>query len=130
MFSNEKLCVTNFSLLNKPLFLHKNRKMYIYNVTTNIEAEIEQDWLDYMKNTHVPAMIGTGCFTGAKLSRVMVQEEMGGKTYSIQYSVSDKETFKGYYVVYAADMNTRVEKKFSGNYVQFQTELEVLGDFY
>ncbi len=104
--------------------------MYIYNVTTNIEKEIEQEWLEYMQNIHIPAMIGTGCFTGAKLTRVMVQEEMGGKTYSTQYSVSNKETFKGYYVAYAADMNSRIDKKFNGKYVSFQTELEVIGDFY
>ncbi|MDB4297496.1 DUF4286 family protein [Flavobacteriaceae bacterium] len=104
--------------------------MYIYNVTTNIEAAAEQEWITWMKEIHIPAMIGTGCFTGAKLARVMIQEEMGGKTYSIQYAVKDKETFKGYYTVYAADMNTRVEKKFSGRYVQFQTELEVVADIY
>ncbi len=104
--------------------------MYIYNVTTNIELEIEKEWLDYMKEQHIPSMISTGCFTGAKLTRVMVREEQGGKTFSIQYSVSDKETFKGYYVAYAADMNTKLDKLFAGKYVSFQTELEVLGDFY
>ncbi|NJB81616.1 DUF4286 family protein [Wenyingzhuangia aestuarii] len=104
--------------------------MYIYNVTTNIELEIEQEWLSYIKNTHIPAMIATGCFTGAKLTRVMVHEEKGGKTYSIQYAVKDKETFKGYYVAYASDMNTTLDNLFKGNYVSFQTELEVIEDFY
>lgn len=106
------------------------KKMYIYNVTTNIELEIEKDWLAYMKNIHIPAMIATGCFTGAKLTRVMVQEEMGGKTFSVQYAVSDKETFKGYYVAYAAGLNKTLDEQFKGKYVSFQTELEVLGDFY
>lgn len=104
--------------------------MYIYNVTTNVAEDIIDEWLVWMKETHIPAMIGTGCFSGAKLSRVMVQEEMGGKTFSIQYSVKDKETFKGYYTVYAASMNTKVDQKFKGKYVQFQTELEVLADIY
>ncbi|MGY5351755.1 DUF4286 family protein [Wenyingzhuangia sp. IMCC45533] len=104
--------------------------MYIYNVTTNVEVEIEQEWLSYIQGNQIPEMIATGCFTGAKLSRVMVNEEKGGKTYAIQYSVPDKETFKGYYVAYAADMNTRLQKKFAGKFVSFQTELEVLGDFY
>jgi len=104
--------------------------MYIYNVTTNVEERIIEEWLDYMKNTHIPAMIATGCFTGAKLTRVMVQEEMGGKTFSIQYAVSHKENLKAYYVSYVGEMNTRVEQKFSGSYVQFQTELEVLADVY
>ncbi len=104
--------------------------MYIYNVTTNVAENTIEEWLNWTKETHIPAMIGTGCFTGAKLTRVMVQEEMGGSTYSIQYSVKNKEIFKEYYLSHAANMNASVEKKFSGNYVQFQTELEVLADIY
>ena len=112
------------------IFAKKSIWMYIYNVTTNVESNKVEEWLEYMKNTHIPAMIGTGCFTGAKLTRVMVQEEMGGKTFSIQYAVNHKENLKAYYVTYMADMNRRVEKQFSGSYVQFQTELEVLADVY
>jgi len=104
--------------------------MYIYNVTTNVTENTIEEWLNWTKETHIPAMIATGCFTGAKLTRVMVQEEMGGSTYSIQYSVKNKEIFKEYYLSHAANMNANVEKKFSGNYVQFQTELEVLADIY
>lgn len=104
--------------------------MYIYNVTTNVAESTIEEWLNWVKETHIPAMIATGCFTGAKLTRVMVQEEMGGNTYSIQYSVKNKETFKEYYLSHAAKMNVIIEKKFSGNYVQFQTELEVLADIY
>lgn len=103
--------------------------MYIYNVTTNVELEIEKEWLDYMQQKHIPSMLATGCFTDAKLTRVMIREEQGGKTYSIQYSVSDKETFKGYYVAYASDMNTKLQKQFAGKFVSFQTELEVVKTF-
>ncbi len=28
--------------------------MYIYNVTVNIEESAEKDWLDWMKNKHIP----------------------------------------------------------------------------
>ena len=54
----------------------------MFNVTINIELEIEKQWLDYVKSSYIPEIMATGCFTGAKLSRVMVNEEMGGKTYS------------------------------------------------
>lgn len=110
--------------------MSKIRGMYIYNVTTNVSETVIEDWLVWMKETYIPEMIGTGCFTGAKLSRVMVQEEMGGKTFSTQYTVKNKEIFKEFYLTHVAIMNAKVEKKFSGNYVQFQTELEVLADIY
>ena len=52
--------------------------MYIYNVTTNVDASIHQEWLKWMKEEHIPNMLSLGKFTNAKMSQVMVEEEMGG----------------------------------------------------
>lgn len=105
--------------------------MYIYNVTTNVADAIHKDWLVWMKETYIPEMLATKKFTGAKIARVMIQEEMGGKTYSVQYSIKDKNTFKAFYVENASQMNAKLQSKFeNGQVVSFQTELEVLGDFY
>ena len=60
--------------------------MYIYNVTINIQEGIQEKWLEWMKNEHIPEMLATGKFTKALMSRVMVEEEMGGFTYSVQYT--------------------------------------------
>ena len=40
--------------------------------------------------------------------------------------LSDRETFKGYYVVYASEFNKKINELFKGKFVSFQTELEVL----
>lgn len=105
--------------------------MYIYNVTTNVAEAIHKDWLQWMKEVYVPEMLATGKFTGGKMSRVMVQEEMGGMTYSVQYAVKDRETFKAFYIEDASRMNAIMQSKFeNGQVVSFQTELEVIGDFY
>ncbi|ANW94933.1 hypothetical protein AXE80_00875 [Wenyingzhuangia fucanilytica] len=105
--------------------------MYIYNVTTNVADDIHEDWLLWMKESYIPQMLATGKFSGAKMSRVMIQEEMGGKTYSVQYAVKDRDTFKSFYVENASKMNAKMQSKFeNGQTVSFQTELEVIGDFY
>ena len=54
--------------------------MYIYNVTINIDNSIHDEWFGWMK-THIIAVLNTGRFTTAKLTEVLVEEEMGGKTY-------------------------------------------------
>ena len=58
--------------------------MIIYNVTVNIDETVHQEWLDWMNTKHIAQVMNTGLFTAAKMSKVLVEEQMGGLTYSIQ----------------------------------------------
>lgn len=104
-----------------------NFKMYIYNVTVNIEENVHDIWLQWMMSEHIPAMLATGKFSKALMTRVEVEEEMGGKTYSIQYTTDSKETLDKYYSE-NADVMRAQNKAFDGAYVAFQTELKVIGE--
>ena len=60
--------------------------MYIYNVTTNIDETVHEQWVSWMQEVHIPEMLATGKFNSAKMCRVLIEEEMGGFTYSVQYT--------------------------------------------
>ncbi len=102
--------------------------MYIYNVTINIDASVHDDWLKWMQTEHIPAMLATKKFTAAKLTRVLVEEQMGGLTYSVQYTTKDKATLQKYYDEDAARLRSQ-SKAFEGKFVAFRTELEVISEF-
>ena len=99
--------------------------MYIYNVTINIEESIHQRWLQWMKDKHIPAMIATGKFSKALMTRVMVEEDMGGITYSVQYTTDSKATLQKYYDENADELRAQ-SKTFEGKFVAFRTELEII----
>ena len=101
--------------------------MIIYNVTINIETSIEQEWLVWMREEHIPEMLATRKFTKALMTKVLVEEEMGGVTYSIQYTCPDKETLASYYENDAALLRSK-SSRFEGNFVAFRTELEVISE--
>ncbi|GAA4111377.1 DUF4286 family protein [Aquimarina addita] len=101
--------------------------MYIYNVTINIEETIHTDWLEWMKNTHIPEMLATKKFSKALMTRVLVEEEMGGLTYSIQYTTDSKETLQQYYEQDANRLRG-ASHQFVGKFVAFRTELEVVSE--
>ncbi len=101
--------------------------MYIYNVTINIEETIHDRWLQWMKTEHIPAMLDTGKFSKALLTRVIIEEEMGGITYSVQYTTDSKETLQKYYAENAAELRAQ-SKPFEGKFVAFRTELEIIGE--
>jgi hypothetical protein len=99
--------------------------MFIYNVTTNIEESVHDEWVEWMKNIHIPAMLQTGKFHGATMSRVDVVESMGGITYSVQYKIQDKATLERYFEE-DADQLRKQTKLFEGKFVSFRTEMEVV----
>lgn len=101
--------------------------MHIYNVTINVEETIHENWLQWMKTKHIPDMLATGKFTKALMTRVLVEEEMGGITYSVQYTTKDRATLLAYYKEDAERLRGDA-KQFEGKFVAFRTELEVISE--
>ncbi|WP_335965618.1 DUF4286 family protein [Galbibacter sp. PAP.153] len=102
--------------------------MYIYNVTVNIEEQAQNEWLDWMQKEHIPDMLATGKFTSAKIIKVLVEEEMGGITYSVQYYTKDRETLQRYYKEDAQNLRNKALQKFADKFVAYRTELEIVSE--
>lgn len=101
--------------------------MIIYNVTINIETDIEALWLEWMQKEHIPEMLGTGKFSKALLTKVLVEEEMGGETYSVQYTAKSRDHLDQYYAQDAATLRGQ-SKAFEGKFVAFRTELQIISE--
>ena len=103
--------------------------MYIYNVTINIDDKLHQEWLTWME-IHILDVLNTGKFTSAKLTEVLVDEEMGGKTYSVQYTANAREDLNDYYKEDADRLRVEGFKKFGDKMLAFRTELKLIKEFY
>lgn len=102
--------------------------MYIYNVTTNVAEEIHEKWLQWMKTVHIPEMLNSGKFSNAKMSQIMIEEEMGGTTYSVQYTTDSIETLEEYYKEDAPKLRDEANSLFQDKIVAFRTELKVISE--
>ena len=102
--------------------------MYIYNVTTNIDKSVHDEWLQWMKEKHIPEMLATGKFNNAKMSQVLIDEEMGGTTYAVQYTTDSFETLQEYYKEDAPRLRNESMKLFKDKCVAFRTELKVISE--
>lgn len=101
--------------------------MYIYNVTVNIQEDVHDQWVQWMKEEHIPEMLGTGKFIKALMTRVLVNEEMGGITYSVQYTTKSREMLQKYYEEDADELRSK-SKEFEGKFVAFRTEMEIVNE--
>jgi len=104
--------------------------MILYNVTTNIDESVHHQWLQWMQQKHIPEVLATGKFTSARLVRVLVEEELGGLTYAIQYTTDSKETLQRYYDEDAPRLRAEGSRLFGDKMLAFRTELEFISEFF
>ncbi|HTF03168.1 MAG TPA: DUF4286 family protein [Bacteroidia bacterium] len=97
--------------------------MIIYNVTVNIDSSVHDEWLDWMKNTHIPEVVATGCFSAGHIFRIMVDEQ-SGVSYSIQYTAASIEEIQRYMKDFAPALQKEHTEKYADKFTAFRTLLE------
>ncbi len=100
--------------------------MIIYNVTVNVEKEIEHEWINWMKETHIPAIISTGYFNSYKMLRLLNETEGEGVTYAIQYHSETLDNLEKYMSEEAPRLRDEHFSKFQNRCVSFRTFLETV----
>lgn len=99
--------------------------MYIYSVTVSVDKSVQEDWLKWMKEIHIPDVLNTGCFTGNKIFKVLnVNDE--GETFSVQYSFTSMDDIEKYQKEYAPRLQADHAERYKDKYVAFRTLLEVV----
>jgi phosphoribosylamine-glycine ligase len=102
--------------------------MIIYNVTINIHESVHDQWMQWMQTKHIADVLATGKFSSARIVRVLIEEEMGGTTYSIQYTTDSKETLQKYYDEDAPRLREEGLALFGDKMLAFRTELELVSE--
>ena len=102
--------------------------MIIYNVTSNIDESIHDEWLLWIKE-HIPQVLASGKFEKATLARVLVEEDMGGVTYAVQYRTNSREALEAYYKNDAPTLRLDALKRFGDKVLSFRTELQILDEY-
>ncbi|MFM7566043.1 MAG: DUF4286 family protein [Flavobacteriales bacterium] len=99
--------------------------MVLYNVTVSIEAEMESEWLDWMKLVHVPEVLKTQKFTRCVLSKIQGMEERE-TTYSLLYFAPSQTLLTSYLQEDAPALQRKHTERFKDKFVAFRTVLEVI----
>ena len=99
--------------------------MILYNVTINIDSNVHDEWLKWMKEVHIPDVLATGMFVESKIARILAEEE-GGKAYSIQYFAEIWKTTTGYQKEFAPKLQADHQDKYNGKFGAFRTLLHIV----
>ena len=101
--------------------------MILYNVTISVDSAIEEEWISWMKDVHIPEVLNTGLFTEHKILKLLEPEpEEGASTYAIQYYLKSEADYKNYNNNFAADLQKKHMDKYKDRFMAFRTVLEVV----
>ena len=103
--------------------------MLIYNVTVHVEPSIEEKWLNWMEQEHIPEMLGTNKFTKTKIFKIITDQDIGGISYAVQYYCYNREQYESYLKEDATSLRQKVKDKFGKKILFFRTELELIQEY-
>ena len=98
----------------------------VYNVTIKVSEAIVDAWLSWMKTEHISDLIGTGCFTGATMLRLLEVDDTEGPTYTVQYFANSKGLYNRYIEQYAEEMRKRAFEKWGNQFIGFRSVMLVV----
>ena len=102
--------------------------MIIYNVTCNVETQIAEEWMNWMKEVHIPEVMKCGIFTVCKINKVLISNE-DGETFAVQYSCPTMKDLHNYQVNFSTSLQKKHSDRYGTKVVAFRTLLEVIEKF-
>ena len=99
--------------------------MIEYNITISLDNDIELEWLEWMKNHHIPKVVDCGIFQKAKIKKIILQKEV---TYAISYICDSIDKINEYQRKYAPSLQNEYIQRYGERTVVFRTLLEVVGE--
>ncbi|MCE3282180.1 MAG: hypothetical protein K0Q66_917 [Chitinophagaceae bacterium] len=100
--------------------------MFIYNVTIKVDASIHDQWLNWMKETHIPAVMSSGCFEKFVLVRLLETDETEGPTYAVQYFALSRAQYNRYIEMHATRLRKESSDQWGERFIAFRTLMEVI----
>lgn len=100
--------------------------MLLYNVTVTIDLNVHEDWLQWMKETHIPDVMTTGMFLSYRLNKMLGHEHDDAEIYTVQYLVKDMPHLVRYQQEFAPELQRQLRERYEGKYAVFRTVMEVV----
>lgn len=100
--------------------------MILYNITTNVTADIEEDFIFWMKSIHIPEVMETGIFLDHKFYKLLHDSEDGSVNYSIQFFTDSMGKMMEYEKKHASALRIKTKERYQDKAVSFRSLLETV----
>ena len=99
--------------------------MVFYNVTCNIGQEIELEWVDWMKQEHLPEVMATGVFESYTFCKLLTEAaDNEGLNFTIQYKTESLIKLEEYNNLYGPTLRQKTLDKWGEKVLAFRSVME------
>lgn len=98
--------------------------MLLYNVTFGIDKQIEEEWISWIKENYIPALMQTGLFTDYKMYKVLTHDDESSVSYSVQCFSNTIDQVLKYLNDFAPALVEVHRLRFKDKHVAFNTLLQ------
>jgi hypothetical protein len=100
--------------------------MLILNTTFLVSDEVQNQWLNWVREQHIPFMLNTKYFKKPQIAKVLGNDTADGTSYSVQFQVNDSETLEKWHSEFAGKYEQSCYQVFGNEALFFSTILEIL----
>lgn len=99
--------------------------MIVYNVTLNVDEAIKDEWLQWMKEIHLPEVMATGKFISYEMYKIQNHNvEDTSNNYSVQYKANSLVDYEDYVNTFGPALKQKTLEKYGDKILAFRTILE------
>ncbi len=102
--------------------------MLLYNVTITVDLDLHEDWVRWMRDTHIPDVMATGMFISCRMSKLLGHEHTDAEIFTVQYLVKDMVHLRHYQEEFAPKLQQQHQERYNGKIAAFRTVMEVIGE--
>ncbi len=101
-------------------------KMLLYNITYAVAHEIHDEWMEWMKGTHIPQIMSTGLFSSFKILRLLEINEQEGLTFAVQFHAETEEHYRRYIAEHAPALRLAATRQWGDKAIGFRTLMAIV----
>lgn len=99
--------------------------MIIYSVTVQVPNALAAEWLNWMREEHIPAVMDTGYFMAHHVQRLIDPVlDPSMRTFNIQYECESLTAYDSYQRLAAPTLQKATADKYGDQLVAFRSVLE------
>jgi hypothetical protein len=101
--------------------------MIIYIITTTVKSELENEWLQWVREKRIPEILDTSYFKRYQMYKVKLPTNLEGEvTYVVQYECDSMMQYQAYAEKDSIRLQAEYPSKFIGKVTTARTVLESL----
>lgn len=100
--------------------------MIIFNTTYHADHSRKDEFISWLKNFYIPAVLKHGGLQEPQLTRIFAENEEEGISLSLQFKSPDTDTLERWHKECGETLLCDMQKKFGKQVLGFSTLLEVI----